>query len=115
MLTERNSRKVLSEIITNFHLCSQHFLIIYMSKLFQKDAKLQTNKYVNSRLLLADPNKFIYLFYIIQLLSGFYLTKKYVSIEKRICFKKDLLATRDQLPHNIPVTYFPYSFLCRIS
>ena len=37
---------------------------------------------------------------------SFYLapiTKKYVSIEKRICFKKDLLVARDQLPNNIPV------------
>ena len=49
---------------------------------------------------------------------SFYLAlinKKYVSIGKRICFKKDLLMARDQLPNNIPVTYFPYSLLCRIS
>ena len=47
-------------------------------------------------------------------LLSFYLalvTKKYSSIEKRICFKKDLLVARDQLPNNIPVTYFLYSFL----
>ena len=49
---------------------------------------------------------------------SFYLaliTKKYVSIKKKICFKKNLLVARDQLPNNIPVTYFPNSFLCRIS
>ena len=49
---------------------------------------------------------------------NFYLAlinKKYVSTGKRICFKKDLLLARDQLPNNIPVTYFPYLFLCRIS
>ena len=47
---------------------------------------------------------------------SFYLalvTRKYFSIEKRICFKKKLTVARDQLPKNIPVTYFPYSFLCR--
>ena len=40
---------------------------------------------------------------------SFYLalmSKKYVSIEKRIYFKKDLLVARDQLPNKIPVTYF---------
>ena len=40
---------------------------------------------------------------------NFYLAlmnKKYVSIEKRICFKKDLLVARDQLLNKIPVTYF---------
>ena len=36
------------------------------------------------------------------------IIKEYVSIEKRICFKKDLLVARDQLPNNIPVTYFPW-------
>ena len=49
---------------------------------------------------------------------SFYLaltTKNYISNEKRICFKKDLEVTRDQLTSNIPVTYFPYSFLCSIS
>ena len=40
---------------------------------------------------------------------SFYLalmSKKYVSIEKRLYFKKDLLVARDQLPNKIPVTYF---------
>ena len=40
---------------------------------------------------------------------SFYLalmSKKYVSIEKRIYFKKDLLVARGQLPNKIPVTYF---------
>ena len=63
---------------------------------------------VNNRLLLTDPNKFVCLFYIIY---SFYLAlipKKYASIEKRTCFKKDLLVTRDQLPNNIPETYLPY-------
>ena len=49
---------------------------------------------------------------------SFYLaltTKNYISTKKGICFKKDLEVTRDQLTNNIPVTYFPYSFLCRIS
>ena len=43
------------------------------------------------------------------------ITKKYVYIEKRVCFKKDLLVARDQLPNNILVTYFPYLSLCRMS
>ena len=38
------------------------------------------------------------------------ITKKYVSNEKRIFFKKDLLVARNQLPNNIPVTYFPYIY-----
>ena len=45
---------------------------IYMLKLFQKVVKLQTNQYVNSRLLFTDPNKFIYHLYIIQLRPGSY-------------------------------------------
>ena len=35
------------------------------------------------------------------------ITKKYVSIEKRIYFKRDLLVPRDQLPNNISIIYFP--------
>ena len=41
-------------------------------KLFPKDVKLEMNQYVNSRLLFTDPNKFVYLLYIIQLLPGSY-------------------------------------------
>ena len=48
------------------------FSFIYMSKLFQKKVKLQTNQYVNSRLLFTDLNKFVDLLYIIQLLFVFY-------------------------------------------
>ena len=43
------------------------------------------------------------------------ITRKCGSIVNRICFIKDLLVATDQLPSNIAVTYFPYSFLCRIS
>ena len=41
---------------------------------------------------------------------SFYLaliTKKYVSIENRNSFEKDLLVAREQLPNNALVTYFP--------
>ena len=48
------------------------FSFIYISKFFRKYVKLKTNQYVNSRLLFTDPNKFIYLLYIIQLLPGSY-------------------------------------------
>ena len=67
------------------------FSFIYMLKIFQEDVKLQTNQYVNRRLLFTDPNECIYL---LTLLS-FYLaliTKKY---EKRICFKKVLLVASE--------------------
>ena len=38
------------------------------------------------------------------------ITKKYVFTEKRIFFQKDLLVARNQLPNNIPITYFPYIY-----
>ena len=39
------------------------------------------------------------------------IIKKYVPINKRICFKKDLVVARDHLPNNISEPYFPYLFL----
>ena len=39
------------------------------------------------------------------------MSKKYDSIQIRICFKKGLLVAGDQLPNKIPVTYFSYSFM----
>ena len=75
---------------------------------------MQTNLYANSGILVTDPNKFIDLHCINQFLLAS-LTTKYISIEKTVFLKKDLLVATDQLPNNIPVTYFPYSFLYRMS
>ena len=63
------------------------FSFIYMFKLFWKDVKLETNQYAISRLYsLIQMNLFIFF-----ASFSFHLaliTKKDVSIEKRICFKK---------------------------
>ena len=86
------------------------FSFIYMLKLFQKD--------VNSSILILGFYSLIQINLFISFASfSFYvalMTKKYVSIKKRICFKKDLLMARDQLPNKIPVTYFPCSFMQNI-
>ena len=76
-----------------------------MLKLLRKNVKLQTNQ-----ISIVDFFSLIQINLFISFTSfSFYLaliTKKHVSIEKRICFKKDLLEARDQLLNNILVTYF---------
>ena len=79
-----------TKILADFKICLSVPL-----KLFQKDVKLETNQHANS--ILSDPKK--KKLFISFTSSSFCLdliTKKYVSIEKGICFKKDLLVARDQ-------------------
>ena len=101
------------------HLYSQSFFIHllfphFSLKLFQKDVNCkQINISIVVFLLTDQINLFMSFIYLFSFYLAF-ITRKYVSIEKRICFKKKLTVARDQLPKNIPVTYFPYSFLCRL-
>ena len=82
------------------------FSFIYVWKLLQNDVKLQTNQYVNSRLLFTNPKKLSISFTSFSFYLAF-IAKKYVSTEKRTCFKKDLQVTRDQLPKYYTGNLFP--------
>ena len=78
-----------TKILADFKICLSVPL-----KLFQKDVKLQTNQHANS--MLSDQKKKLFISFTSSSFCLDLITKKYVSIEKRICFKKDLLVARDQ-------------------
>ena len=78
-----------TKILADFKICLSVPL-----KLFQKDVKLQTNQHANS--ILSDPKKKLFISFTSSSFCLDLITKKYVSIEKRICFKKDLLVAMDQ-------------------
>ena len=88
-----------------YHLCCQQFLIHLHVKTFQKRCKIANKSICQQQTLLADSKKFIYLIASFSFYVAL-ITKKYVSIENRVCFKKDLLMARDQLP-NYTENLFP--------
>ena len=90
------------------------FSFLYMWKTFQK---MEDCKRINMSMVYFHSLIQINLFISVASINIYpaLITRKCGPIENRICFIKDLLVARDQLPSNIAVTYFPYSFLCGIS